>query len=164
MEKNQNSAAIFRIFGKILVRDDPGKIQASGKKNQKKSEKIRRFPNFSGRYLVKAKVYQRWQRQFFAKKFKKIPPMGRFWERYLFGDDRDFCWIVKKIEKSSKFFGHFGFFLEDTYTRAEKGINNISHAGKEKNGKSGKKSDHFRIFVEDTWLERSDGNFNNNAQ
>ena len=40
--------------------------------------------------------------------------MGRFLERYLFGDDRDFCWIVKKIEKSSKFFGHFGFFLEDT--------------------------------------------------
>ena len=40
--------------------------------------------------------------------------MGRFWERYLFGDDRDFCWIVKKIEKSSKFFGHFVFFLEDT--------------------------------------------------
>ena len=61
--------------------------------------------------------------------------MGRFLERYLFGDDRDFCWIVKKIEKSSKFFGHFGFFLEDTYTRAEKGINNISHAGKEKKGK-----------------------------
>ena len=61
--------------------------------------------------------------------------MGRFLERYLFGDDRDFCWIVKKIEKSSKFFGHFGFFLEDTYTRAEKGINNSSHAGKEKMGK-----------------------------
>ena len=90
--------------------------------------------------------------------------MGRFLERYLFGDDRDFCWIVKKIEKSSKFSSHFGFFLEDTYTRAEKGINNISHAGKEKNGKNGKKSDHFRIFVEDTCLERSDGNFNNNAQ
>ena len=90
--------------------------------------------------------------------------MGRFLERYLFGDDQDFCWIVKKLKKSSKFFGHFGFFLEDTYTRAEKGINNISHAGKEKNGKNEKKSDHFRIFVEDTWLERSDGNFNNNAQ
>ena len=93
--------------------------------------------------------------------------MERFLERYLFGDDRDFCWIVKKIEKSSKFFGHFGFFLEDTYTRAEKGINNISHAGKEKMGKmekNQKKSDHFRIFVEDTCLERSDGNFNNNAQ
>ena len=85
--------------------------------------------------------------------------MGRFWERYLFGDDRDFCWIVKKIEKSSKFFGHFGFFLEDTYTRAEKGINNISHAGKEKNGKNGKKSDHFGIFVEDTCLERSWQNY-----
>ena len=40
--------------------------------------------------------------------------MGRFLERYLFGDDRDFCWIVKKIEKSSKFFDHFHFFLEDT--------------------------------------------------
>ena len=64
--------------------------------------------------------------------------MGQFLERYLFGDDRDFCWIVKKIEKNSKFFGHFGFFLEDTYTRAEKGINNISHAGKEKMGKMGK--------------------------
>ena len=61
--------------------------------------------------------------------------MGQFLERYLFGDDRDFCWIVKKIEKSSKFSGHFGFFLEDTYTRAEKGINNISHAGKKKMGK-----------------------------
>ena len=61
--------------------------------------------------------------------------MGRFLERYLFGDDRDFCWIVKKIEKSSKFFSHFGFFLEDTYTRAEKWINNISHAGKKKMGK-----------------------------
>ena len=65
--------------------------------------------------------------------------MERFLERYLFGDDRDFCWIVKKIEKSSKFFGHFGFFLEDTYTRAEKGINNISHAWKEKIGNNGKK-------------------------
>ena len=53
-KKIKNSAAIFRIFGKILVRDDPGKIQASGKKNQKKSEKIRRFPNFSGRYLIRA--------------------------------------------------------------------------------------------------------------
>ena len=61
--------------------------------------------------------------------------MGRFLERYLFGDDQDFCWIVKKLKKSSKFFGHFGFFLEDTYTRAEKGINNISHARKEKMGK-----------------------------
>ena len=90
--------------------------------------------------------------------------MGRFLERYLFGDDRDFCWIVKKIEKSSKFFGHFGFFLEDTYTRAEKGINNISHAGKEKNGKNGKKSDHFRIFVEDTYTKPPGGNVNNNAQ
>jgi hypothetical protein len=69
--------------------------------------------------------------------------MGRFWERYLFGDDRDFCWIVKKIEKSSKFFGHFGFFLEDTYTRAEKGINNISHAGKEKMGKMEKNQTTF---------------------
>jgi hypothetical protein len=47
---------------------------------------------------------------------------------------------------------------------AKNEINNISHAGKEKNGKNGKKSDHFRIFVEDTCLERSDGNFNNNAQ
>ena len=100
----------------------------------------------------------------FQKKSKKSEPFGTFLERYLFGDDQDFCWIVKKLKKSSKFFGHFGFFLEDTYTRAEKGINNISHAGKEKNGKNGKKSDHFRIFVEDTCLERSDGNFNNNAQ
>ena len=90
--------------------------------------------------------------------------MGRFLERYLFGDDQDFCRIVKKLKKSSKFFGHFGFFLEDTYTRAEKVINNISHAGKEKMGKMEKKSDHFRIFVEDTYLERSDGNFNTNAQ
>ena len=64
-------------------------------------------------------------------------------ERYLFGEDRDFCWIVKKIEKSSKIFGHFGFFLEDTYTRAEKGINNISHAGKKKNGKNGKNQTTF---------------------
>ena len=165
MEKNQkNSAAIFRVFGKILVWSIQSILQAYGKKNQKKSEKIRRFPNFSGRYLVKAKVYQRWQRQFFAKKFKKIPPMGRFLERYLFRRRPGFLLDRKKIEKSSKFFGHFGFFLEDTYTRAEKGINNISHAGKEKNGKNEKKSDHFRIFVEDTWLERSDGNFNNNAQ
>jgi hypothetical protein len=93
--------------------------------------------------------------------------MGRFLERYLFGDDRDFCWIVKKIEKSSKFFGHFGFFLEDTYTRAEKGINNISHAGKEKNGKNGKKSEKVRplpdfrrryLFGAIRW------HFNNNAQ
>ena len=54
-EKFKKIRTIWGIFGKILVRDDPGKIQASGKKNQKKSEKIRRFPNFSGRYLVKAK-------------------------------------------------------------------------------------------------------------
>ena len=73
----------------------------------------------------------------FQKKSKKSEPFGTFLERYLFGDDQDFCWIVKKLKKSSKFFGHFGFFLEDTYTRAEKGINNISHARKEKNGNNG---------------------------
>ena len=49
------------------------RMNEQAKKYEKKSEKIRRFPNFSGRYLVKAKVYQRWQRQFFAKKVKKIP-------------------------------------------------------------------------------------------
>ena len=79
----------------------------------------------------------------FQKKSKKSEPLGAFLERYLFGDDRDFCWIVKKIEKSSKFFGHFGFFLEDTYTRAEKGINNISHAWKEKMGKMEKNQTTF---------------------
>ena len=87
--------------------------------------------------------------------------MGRFLERYLFGDDRDFCWIVKKIEKSSKFSGHFRFFLEDTCL-GQSGQN--TGFRKEKSKKSQKKSDHFQIFVEDTWLERSDGNFNNNAQ
>ncbi|WP_288593481.1 hypothetical protein [uncultured Victivallis sp.] len=68
------------------------------------------------------------------------------------------------MKKSSKFFGHFGFFLEDTYARAEKGDQQYFPCREGKNGKNGKKSDHFRIFVEDTWLERSDGNFNNNAQ
>ena len=97
------------------------------------------------------------------KKSKQCRNFQNFWKDTCSGRS-GFLLDRKKIEKSSKFFGHFGFFLEDTYTRAEKGINNISHAGKEKNGKNGKKSDHFRIFVEDTWLERSDGNFNNNAQ
>ena len=151
-------------FSEFLERYLFGTIRASGKKNQKKSEKIRLFSKFFGRYLVKAKVYQRWQRQFFAKSSKKFPQWDDFWKDTCFGDDRDFCWIVKKIEKSSKFFGHFGFFLEDTYTRAEKGINNISHARKEKNGNNGKKSDHFRIFVEDTCTKPPDGNVNNNAQ
>ena len=100
----------------------------------------------------------------FCKKGQKNSPNGTIFGKILVRRRPGFLLDRKKIEKSSKFSGHFGFFLEDTYTRAEKGINNISHAGKEKNGKNGKKSDHFRIFVEETCLERSDGNFNNNAQ
>ena len=144
---------IWGFFGKILVWSDPGKLQASRKKNRKKSEKKAPLTAFWERYLFgtirekyrlperKIKKSQKksddfqifledtWWRQrcindgndnFFAKKFKKIPPMGRFLERYLFWDDQDFCRIVKKLKKSSKFFGHFWFFLEDTFTRAEK--------------------------------------------
>ena len=95
---------IWGFFGKILVWSIQSILQAYGKKNQKKSEKIRRFPNFSGRYLVKAKVYQRWQRQFFAKKFKKIPPMGRFLERYLFRRRPGFLLDRKKNWKKFKIF------------------------------------------------------------
>ena len=80
----------------------------------------------------------------FCKKGQKNSPNGTIFGKILVRRRPGFCWIVKKIEKSSKFSGHFGFFLEDTYTRAEKGINNISHAGKEKNGKNGKKSEKVR--------------------
>ncbi len=107
MEKNQTTSG---FLSKILGWSDPGISQATRKKNRKKSGKIRLFSKFFGRYLVKAKVYQRWQRQFFAKKVKKIPPMGRFLERYLFGDDRDFCWIVKKLKKVQNFPATLDFF------------------------------------------------------
>ena len=90
--------------------------------------------------------------------------MGRFLERYLFGDDRDFCWIVKKIEKKFKIFRPLSFFSGRYLVTAKNEINNISHARKEKIGNNGKKSDHFGIFVEDTCLEQSDGNLNYNAQ
>jgi len=50
----------------------------------------------------------------FCKKVQKNPPMRRFLERYLFGSECDFSWIVKNPEKSQKFSGQFHFFLEDT--------------------------------------------------
>ena len=100
----------------------------------------------------------------FVKKFKKNPPMGRFLERYLFGDDQDFCWIVKKIEKKFKIFRPLWIFSGRYLYEGRKRDQQYFPCREGKNGKNGKKSDHFRIFVEDTWLERSDGNFNNNAQ
>ena len=61
-KKNWKKFKIFRpisfFFWKILVWDNPGKIQASGKKNRKKSEKVRPLPDFRRRYLVGA---IRWQ-------------------------------------------------------------------------------------------------------
>ena len=90
--------------------------------------------------------------------------MGRFLERYLFGDDQDFCRIVKKIEKKFKIFRPLWIFSGRYLYEGRKRDQQYFPCREGKNGKNGKKSDHFRIFVEDTWLERSDGNFNNNAQ
>ena len=58
LKKVQNFSATLDFFWKILVWDNPGKIQASEKKNRKKSEKIRPLPDFRRRYLVGA---IRWQ-------------------------------------------------------------------------------------------------------
>ena len=162
MEKNQKQCRNFQNFWKDTCSGRSGKNTGFRKEKSKKVRKIRRFPNFSGRYLVKAKVYQRWQRQFFAKKFKKIPPMGRFLERYLFGDDPGKIQASgkknrKKSEKIRRFPNFSGRYLVKAKGAAGK-------RRKEKTEKSLKKLDHFRIFVEDTCLERSDGNFNNNAQ
>ena len=90
--------------------------------------------------------------------------MGRFLERYLFGDDQDFCWIVKKLKKVQNFSATLDFFWKILIRGQKKGSTIFPMPGRKKLEIMGKKSDHFRIFVEDTCLERSDGNFNNNAQ
>lgn len=96
---------------RCLFGDEPVLKWSSRKKIEKKSEKSEPFAEFLERYLFGD---DHRSKKKFIKKFKKDPPPGQFLERYLFGNECDFCRIVKKIEKSSKFFGHFHFFLEDT--------------------------------------------------
>jgi hypothetical protein len=50
----------------------------------------------------------------FCKKGQKNSPNGTIFGKILVRRRPGFLLDRKKIEKSSKFFGHFGFFLEDT--------------------------------------------------
>ena len=88
---------------------------------------------------------------------KKRPSIPCFW--------KDTCMEIEAVEKifqkKSKKSEPFGAFLERYLFGA---ILAKYRLPERKIEKSQKKSDHFRIFVEDTCLERSDGNFNNNAQ
>ena len=91
-------------FGKILVRSDPDKLQASRKKNRKKSEKKAPLTAFVERYLFgwignkfRCGEGNNWKN---GKKSKTAPQFSEFLERYLFGDDHRLKKnFVKKFKK-----------------------------------------------------------------
>lgn len=154
-------------FGAFLERYLFGTIRAKYRLPERKIKKVRKnqtVSRFFRKILGEGKgVSTMATTIFLQKKFKKIPPMGRFLERYLFGDDRDFCWIVKKLKKVQNFPATLDFFWK-ILIRGQKNGSTIFPMPGRKKWEKWKKSDHFGIFVEDTCLERSDGNFNNNAQ
>ena len=128
------------------------------KENWKKFKKAALDPLFLERYLYG----NRGSRKDFSKKIKKIWTIWGFFGKILVRSDPGKLQASrKKNRKKFKIFRPLWIFsgrylfgtIRAKYRLPERKIE-----------KSQKKSDHFRIFVEDTWLERSDGNFNNNAQ
>ena len=69
--------------------------------------------------------------------------MGRFLERYLFGDDRDFCWIVKKLKKVQNFSSTLDFFWKILIRGQKKGSTIFPMPGRKKMGKMEKNQTTF---------------------
>ena len=113
---------IWGIFGKILVRSDPGKLQASRKKNRKKSEKKAPLTAFVERYLF-GEIGNKFRcREGIigknGKNQKTVPQFSEFLERYLLGMIRGkYRLPERKIKKSLKKSDDFQIFLEDTWWR-----------------------------------------------
>ena len=156
-EKNSEKAALGTTFmERYLFGDDPDEKRFF-KKNQKN-------PNHSRKFWKDTCLETITGRKKICKKVQKKSPTGAIFGKILVRKRGLFLVNHKKILKKVHFFQPLSFFSGRYLVTAKKGINNISHARKEKNGNNGKKSDHFRIFVEDTCTKPPDGNVNNNAQ
>ena len=107
IKKNLNHLG---LFWKDTCSGRSWQITGFRKEKSKKVRKNQTVSRFFRKILGEGKGVSTMAMTIFAKKVKKIPPMGRFLERYLFGDDRDFCWIVKKLKKVQNFSATLDFF------------------------------------------------------
>ena len=131
----QKSGPRYHVYGKILVRRWSGPEMVKKKENWKISEKIRTICRNFGKILV-------WRRspveKEICKKVQKESPNGTIFGKILIGKRGGFLINHKKILKKVHFFQPLSFFSGRYLVTAKKGINNISHAKKEKIGNNGK--------------------------
>ena len=95
---------IWGFFGKILVRSDPGKLQASQKKNRKKSEKSQTVSRFFRKILGEGKGVSTMATTIFCKKVQKNSPNGTIFGKILVRRRPGFLLDRKKNWKKFKIF------------------------------------------------------------
>ena len=111
---------IWGFFGKILVRSDPGKLQASGKKKQKKKKKNQTISKFFWKILGESKGVSTMATTIFCKKVQKNSPNGTIFGKILVRRRPGFLLDRKKNWKKFKIFRPLSFFSGRYLIRAHR--------------------------------------------